>query len=473
MVLTDDNSNKSRESIHHAVASATQAFAGNALRPRSVRSALLRGLADAMDGAAVQLIAIADQETHLGVPRLTGEVARTTFQLRMFADLVDQGILDQPLLNPAVAGAPPVGHPALLRDYESLGPVAMFSASNFPFAFSVLGGDTASALAAGCPVIVKGHPGHPKLTQATVDLACQVIQTQGLPAGVLTLVDGEGIEIGQALVDHPRVSAVAFTGSVQGGLALWARCNARPRPIPFFGELGSINPIVAFESALSTDSQALAETLAGSITLGCGQFCTSPGLVFVPEGPVGDQFISQLVAALAKGSTHPMLHSGIQSHYEKRVGQVRAVGVETLVEPRPGCQAYVAQTDLATFVKSPTLQEEVFGSACLLVRVKTAKEICQGLEAVGGSLTVTLWGAEQPSDDIRSVLQTARQMAGRVLFASVPTGVAVAAGQHHGGPFPASTMPSTTSVGPDAMMRFLRPVCLQDAPQWVRESVHA
>jgi acyl-CoA reductase-like NAD-dependent aldehyde dehydrogenase len=465
--------NQHHELVDQAVISATQAFAGNALRSRPVRSALLRGLADAMDGAATELISIADQETNLGVPRLTGEVARTTFQLRMFADLVDKRSLDRPLLNPAVAGAPPVGHPSLLGDYEPLGPVAMFAASNFPFAFSVLGGDTASALAAGCPVIVKGHPGHPKLTQATVDLACRVVQSQGLPAGVLTLVDGEGIEVGQALVDHPQVSAVAFTGSVQGGLALWARCNARPRPIPFFGELGSINPIVAFESALSKDSQALAETLAGSITLGCGQFCTSPGLVFLPEGSIGDQFRDQLVAALAKGTTHPMLHSGIQAHYEKRVSQVRAVGVKTLVEPRPGCQAYVAQTDLATFVKSPTLQEEVFGSACLLVRVKTAKEICQGLEAVGGSLTVTLWGAEQPNDDVRQILQTARQMAGRVLFASVPTGVAVAAGQHHGGPFPASTMPSTTSVGPDAMMRFLRPVCLQDAPQWVQESIDA
>jgi acyl-CoA reductase-like NAD-dependent aldehyde dehydrogenase len=471
--LTNSKPNQHHETINHSVSSATQAFVGNVLRSRSVRSSLLRGLADAMDGAAAELIAIADQETHLGVPRLTGEVARTTFQLRMFADLVDQRSLDQPLVNPAIAGAPPVGHPALVRDYESLGPVAMFSASNFPFAFSVLGGDTASALAAGCPVVVKGHPGHPRLTRATVDLACQVVQSQGLPAGVLTLVDGEGIEVGQALVDHPNISAVAFTGSVQGGLALWARCNVRPRPIPFFGELGSINPIVAFDSALRKDSQALAETLAGSITLGCGQFCTSPGLVFVPDGLLGDQFRDQLVAALAKGATHPMLHSGIQSHYEKRVSQVKAAGVETLVEPRPGCQAYVAQTDLATFVKSPTLQEEVFGAACLLVRVKTAKEICQGLEAVGGSLTVTLWGAEQPNDDIRSVLQAARQMAGRVLFSSVPTGVAVAAGQHHGGPFPASTMPSTTSVGPDAMMRFLRPVCLQDAPQWVQESVHA
>lgn len=465
-------SNKS-ESIDQAVSQAAQAFWRDALRSRLVRSALLRGLADAMDAAAPELIAIANEETHLGVPRLTGEVARTTFQLRMFADLVDQRSLDQPLLNPAVAGTPPVGHPSLLRDYEPLGPVAMFAASNFPFAFSVLGGDTASALAAGCPVIVKGHPGHPKLTQATVDLARHVIQSQGLPAGVFTLVSGDGIEVGQVLVDHPQVSAVAFTGSVQGGLALWARCNARSRPIPFFGELGSINPIVAFESALSRDSQALAETLAGSITLGCGQFCTSPGLVFVPEGPLGDQFRDQLVAAFAKSATHPMLHSGIQAHYEKRVSQVKAVGIETLVEPRPGCQAYVAQTDLATFVKSPTLQEEVFGSACLLIRVKSAKEICQGLEAVGGSLTVTLWGANTPNDDVRQILQTARQMAGRVLFASVPTGVAVAAGQHHGGPFPASTMPSTTSVGPDAMMRFLRPVCLQDAPQWVQESVHA
>jgi acyl-CoA reductase-like NAD-dependent aldehyde dehydrogenase len=457
-------------SVDQAVALAKQAHEHNALGSRVTREALLRGLADALDASAAELIAVADAETHLGVPRLTGEVARTSFQLRMFADLVASAELDRVLVNPAVAGPPPAGHPALIRDYEALGPVAMFSASNFPFAFSVLGGDTASALAAGCPVVVKGHPGHAKLTERTVELAQSVVSSQGLHPGVFGLVSGEGVEVGQALVDHPQIAAVAFTGSVHGGLALWARCNARSRPIPFFGELGSINPIVAFESALAKDSQSLAETLAGSITLGCGQFCTSPGLVFLPAGKAGDQFAVQLEAALAKASTHAMLHPGIQAQYDRRLTQVRATGVETLVEPREGCQAYVAQTNLATFLASKTLQEEVFGSACLLVRVDSADQICQGLQAVGGSLTVTLWGADSPDNGVDQVLRVARQVAGRVLFASVPTGVAVAAGQHHGGPFPSSTMPSTTSVGPDAMMRFLRPICLQDAPQWVQET---
>ncbi len=459
--------------VHQAVSLAVMAHEQNSLGSRAKREALLRGLADALDGSAAELIAVADAETHLGVPRLTGEVARTSFQLRMFADLVASAELDNLLVNPAVAGPPPAGHPALIRDYEALGPVAMFSASNFPFAFSVLGGDTASALAAGCPVVVKGHPGHTKLTERTVELARSVVAAQGLHPGVFGLVAGEGVEVGQSLVDHPQIAAVAFTGSVHGGLALWARCNARPRPIPFFGELGSINPIVALEAALEKDSQALAETLAGSITLGCGQFCTSPGVVFLPAGALGDQFAAQLKAALAKASTHSMLHQGIQAQYDKRVSQVRAAGVQTLVEPRDGCQAYVAQTDLATFLASKTLQEEVFGSACLLVQVDSAEAVCQGLRAVGGSLTVTLWGADSPTNGVDQILRVARQVAGRVLFASVPTGVAVAAGQHHGGPFPSSTMPSTTSVGPDAMMRFLRPVCLQDAPQWVQESLHA
>lgn len=459
--------------VNQAVSLAVMAHEQNALGSRLKREALLRGLADALDGSAAELIAVADAETHLGVPRLTGEVARTSFQLRMFADLVASAELDNVMVNPAVAGPPPAGHPALIRDYEALGPVAMFSASNFPFAFSVLGGDTASALAAGCPVVVKGHPGHPKLTERTVELARSVVAAQGLHPGVFGLVTGDGVEVGQALVDHPQIAAVAFTGSVHGGLALWARCNARPRPIPFFGELGSINPIVALESALEKDSQALAETLASSITLGCGQFCTSPGVVFLPAGALGDQFAAELKAALTKASTHAMLHQGIQAQYDKRISQVRAAGVQTLVEPRDGCQAYVAQTDLATFLASKTLQEEVFGSACLLVQVDSVEQVCQGLRAVGGSLTVTLWGADSPTNGLDQILRVARQVAGRVLFASVPTGVAVAAGQHHGGPFPSSTMPSTTSVGPDAMMRFLRPVCLQDAPQWVQESLHA
>ena len=464
---------KTVSQVDKAVTSAKQTFSGGVLRSRSVRSRLLRGLADALDSEASELIVTADEETHLGAPRLTGEVARTTFQLRMFADLVDKKSLDNVLINEAVAGGPPAGHPFLIRDYEPLGPVAMFAASNFPFAFSVLGGDTASALAAGCPVIVKGHPGHPRLSQKTAELASKVVRAQKLPDDLFSLVKGDSIEVGQALVDHPNVAAVAFTGSVKGGGALWAQCNARAKPIPFFGELGSTNPIVVFEDALSKDSQALAETLAGSITLGCGQFCTSPGLVFLPEGSLGNQFKDYLVSALTKTSTHAMLYSGIQSHYDERLRQIDESGVRTLLRPREGCQAYVAEVDLETFVKNRSLQEEVFGSACLLVRVKSTEQICRGLLTVGGSLTVTLWGASHPNEAAREILKIARQIAGRILFNGVPTGVAVAAGQHHGGPFPASTMPATTSVGPDAMLRFLRPVCLQDAPPWIQESLYA
>jgi acyl-CoA reductase-like NAD-dependent aldehyde dehydrogenase len=435
--------------------------------PVARRSELLRGLADALDQAAAELVPIADSETSLGSARLNGEIARTTFQLRMFADIVDQGYGLHPIEDAAIGSLPPAGRPHLLKVAVGLGPVAMFSASNFPFAFSVLGGDTASALAAGCAVVVRAHPGHPALSAKTIALAQSVVNAQGLPKHLIQGVFGNGHDLGAALVDHPITAAVAFTGSVRGGIALMKRCNDRPIPIPFYGELGSVNPVVILPAALEGDIAQRANALAASITLGCGQFCTSPGILLVPNGAPGDELVGALVAALKTAATHPMLNSGIAQHYTERVEAMRHHGAQVLLAPDGDRRSFVAQTDIASFLNKPALRDEVFGPACLVIRTDGAAGIAQVLDAIGGSLTVTIWGAETPSDDARIILDHAKRIAGRVLFSGVPTGVAVTRAQQHGGPFPSSTLPSTTSVGWDAMLRFLRPVALQDPPGWV------
>jgi len=457
--------------IDQACQRAAAAADALAATPGAQRAALLRGLAVALEGARDTLVPLADQETHLGPARLNGELDRTAFQLRGFAERLEAGAHLAFSEDAAVAGAPPAGRPRLARARVPVGPVAMFAASNFPFAFSVLGGDTASALAAGCPVVIKAHPGHPALSRATFDLAAAVVASQGLPAGTLQLVQGAGVAVGVALVRHPALEAVAFTGSYQGGAALQREANARPRPIPFYGELGSINPVVALPNALAANGPALATTLAGSITLGCGQFCTSPGVVIVQDDDASRAFVRQLAEALAPARPHAMLHAGIRAHFEAGAARVQAhAGVRTLVAgdaaaatPQPRLYA----TDAATFIASEALREEVFGPSALVVTTRSFDETLAVLRAVQGSLTVTLWGADADTPGHRRLVRAAQAVAGRVLFAGVPTGVAVTAAQQHGGPWPSSTAAFTTSVGYAAMERFLRPVALQDAPPWL------
>ncbi|MES2938345.1 MAG: aldehyde dehydrogenase (NADP(+)) [Pseudomonadota bacterium] len=469
MTTIQDTTTEQLDAIVRAAAAAFDSFGGSSAVTRAL---LLRGLADALEAQRAALVALADEETQLGAARLNGELDRTAFQLRGFAEQVERGAAFAFTDDPAVAGAPPAGHPQLLRVRVPVGPVAMFSASNFPFAFSVLGGDTASALAAGCPVVVKSHPGHRALSRAVAQLARGVVAAQGLPAGVFGMVDGAGIDVGVALLKHPLVAAVAFTGSVRGGLALQEIARSRPRPIPFYGELGSVNPVVALPAALKARGAELAQALAGSITLGCGQFCTSPGVIVVPQGGDGDAFVAQLAELLKAAKPHAMLTPQIRAGFD--AGRAAWAGHPKLQRvldeaaadgqpPRP----FLAQLAAADFIADPTLHEEVFGPAALVVRVAGTAQAIEVLHAVGGSLTVTLWGAEEASDEVRALVRAATQVAGRVLFAGVPTGVAVTAGQQHGGPFPSSTAPFTTSVGWAALDRFLRPVALQDAPGWV------
>lgn len=456
--------------IDAAVQAAHAAFAAWQASEGRQRAALLQALAQALETDREALVALADQETGLGLPRLNGELDRTAFQLRRFATLAHNGVPFDFTDDPAVAGAPPTGHPAMMRVRVPLGPVAMFSASNFPFAFSVLGGDTASALAAGCSVVVKAHPGHPQTSLRVHGLVQQALAALGLPAGLVGMVQGAGHEVGVTLIQHPLIAAGAFTGSTRGGAALQAAARQRQRPIPFYGELGSINPVVATPAALQAGGEALAQTLAGSITLGCGQFCTNPGLLVFQRSAASSAFVQQLLAALQAQQPHAMLTQGMRRALDAGTRAQLDAGARALLHepveslnPRP----FLAEVDAATFITSETLHEEVFGPASLIVWTDSVAQTAQVLQAVGGSLTVTLWGAEQDTPETRALVRAAMTMCGRVLFAGVPTGVAVTAAQQHGGPWPSSTEPMSTSVGDAALERFLRPVALQDMPSWL------
>lgn len=463
------------EQIDAAVAAAASAADAFAATTNAQRAAFLRALAQALADNSAALLPVADRETALGLARLEGELARTAFQLRGFADAVEQGAAQAFLDDPAIAGAPPAGRPRLTRIQAPLGPVAVFAASNFPFAFSVLGGDSASAFAAGCPVVLKAHPGHPQLSRDVAAIACAVVAQCGLPAGVFQLVEGAAIEVGVQLVQAPAIAAVAFTGSFKGGTALARLAAERPRPIPFYGELGSVNPLVVLPAALSNGADALAQTLADSICLGAGQFCTSPGVIVVFKDGPGEAFVQQLRTRLAALAPHAMLNAGIRAAFERGIGQWRAhAKLQVLVDSAPregGPRPFLAQVDGAEFIADHALHEEVFGSAALIVRVDDSAQATAVLGAIGGTLTTTLWGVptgdELPEAALLALVRTAVQVSGRVLFSGVPTGVAVTAAQHHGGPFPASTAAFTTSVGYAAIERFLRPLALQDAPQWL------
>ena len=426
------------------------------------RARWLRAAADALDAHADELVAIADEETRLGETRLRGEVARTTGQLRLFASVVEEGSYLEITIDDADGAATPP-RPELRRMLTGVGPVAVFSASNFPFAFSVAGGDTASALAAGNPVVVKAHSGHPRLSERTAEIVAAALEAAGAPAGSLGLVEGR--EAGNALVQHPSIQAAGFTGSLGGGRALFDLATGREDPIPFYGELGSVNPVVLTPAAVARRGEALAQGLVASFTLGVGQFCTKPGVVFVPAGSGFDELVARLVPGASGG---PLLTDRITAAFPSGLAHLEADPSVSVVagsaEQAEGtAQPVVLRTDAAAVADRPeTLLEECFGPVTLLVEYADDAALQRALEAVPGSLTATLHAEDD--DAVDDVLEVLQRKAGRVLFAGWPTGVAVTWSQQHGGPWPATTS-LHTSVGATAIRRFLRPIVFQDAPQ--------
>jgi 2,5-dioxopentanoate dehydrogenase len=438
-------------------------------RDREARARLLDAAAEGLDAATETLVATADLETALGEARLRGEVGRTTGQLRRFAAVIRDGrYLDAVIDLADPATTPP--RPDLRRLLVPLGPVAVFGASNFPFAFSVAGGDTASALAAGCPVVAKAHPAHPGTSELVARIVADAVVAVGLPPGTFSLVHGAEPAIGQALVTDRRIRAVGFTGSFRGGRALVDAAATRPEPIPVYAEMGSTNPVVVTAAAAEADGAGIASALAGSLLLSMGQFCTKPGVVVVPPGDVGDRFVDALRDAVTDADLHPLLTPGIAEAFSRGVGDVVGQGdTEVLLRdgrdgPGTSRGPVLVQVGADAFLTDASLREERFGPFAIVVRA-SAGEVGDVVRSLGGVLVATAHlGPAERGAEVEALLEVLGEVAGRVLVGGVPTGVAVTAAQQHGGPYPATTTPGTTSVGDRAIGRWLRPVAYQDVP---------
>lgn len=445
-----------------AVAAAVGASAAVASARYEDRAARLQALADVLDEHSGELVPLAESETHLGDTRLIGEVARTSQQLRLFADVIcDGSFLEVAIDHPDPSATPPI--PDLRRMLIPLGPVAVFAASNFPFAFSVLGGDTASALAAGSPVVVKAHEGHPRLSRRVAALAIGALEQAGAPSGIFGLVEGR--EAGLALVEHPHVAAVGFTGSLAGGRYLLDVASRRPNPIPFYAELGSINPVVVTPGAASTRREEIAEGLLGSFTLGVGQFCTKPGIVFSPATAGLAKTVGERLSPNSKPLLNERIGSGFRDLLSALTGHQAVTVVAGGQEPDdPGFAApVVLGAAIEAVLRDPgRLLDEVFGPATLIIGYDSLDQVGEALAMMPGSLTATIHA--EPDEDVGDLVQAMSRVAGRVLYGGWPTGVAVSWAQHHGGPYP-STTSIHTSVGATAIRRWLRPVVYQTTPE--------
>lgn len=439
------------------ILAAADAAAGplGAALPRD-RASWIRATADALDAAADELVPIAMAETGLPEARLRGEVARSTGQMRMFADVLEDGILLEVVIDTADPDAVPVPRPDIRRTLIPLGPVLVFAASNFPFAFSVCGGDTASALAAGCPVVVKAHPGHPELSTRTAQVMTAALRQAGAPDGTLGLISG--IEIGVAALKDRRITAAGFTGSVPAGLALHEIAATRPDPIPFYGELGSLNPVFVTAAAVKARGAEIATGYVGSFTLGVGQFCTKPGLLFLPAG---HGLTDQLVDAVSNVPEARMLNEKIRDGFTSGLTRLKQ-NIATLSD---GAGATLLRTTVPELLnRRDELLEECFGPVSIVVEYADDAELVSGVEAFGGNLTATLHAEPEDADLARRLMPLLTERAGRVIWNGWPTGVAVTWAMHHGGPFPATVGSIHTSVGVTAARRFQRPVCYQDTP---------
>ncbi|WPN32735.1 aldehyde dehydrogenase (NADP(+)) [Pseudomonas sp. P5_109] len=445
--------------------SALDSYRATSLDPRAE---FLETIASEIEALGDELIDRAVAETGLPRPRILGERGRTCQQLRTFARTVRAGEWLDVRVDSALPERQPLPRADLRQRQVPLGPVAVFGASNFPLAFSVAGGDTASALAAGCPVIVKAHGAHPGTSELVGRAVARAVKLCGLHEGVFSLLYGSGREVGIALVTDPRIKAVGFTGSRSGGIALCNAAQARPEPIPVYAEMSSINPVLLFPAALQSRAESLAQGFVASLTQGAGQFCTNPGLVIARQGPDLQRFISTAAELVQRSAAQTMLTPGIFNAYESGVGSLaehaQTVATGLRGETPNQCQAHLFVTHASDFLANPALQAEVFGAASLIVQCASDDEIGQVLEHLEGQLTATLQLDDGDLESARALLPTLERKAGRLLVNGWPTGVEVCDAMVHGGPFPATSDARSTSVGTAAILRFLRPVCYQDFP---------
>ncbi len=462
--------------VGRALDLAAEAFVDYRTRPAAERATFLETIATEIEALGDALLQRVVAETGLPLGRVTGERGRTCGQLRLFATLVREGSWVDARIDPAMPDRQPLPRADIRRMLLPLGPVVVFGSSNFPLAFSAAGGDTASALAAGCPVVVKAHRAHPGTAELVAGAINRAAATCGLPAGVFSLIHGGGSTVGIEMVKHPATTAVGFTGSHTAGRALFDAAAARPHPIPVFAEMSSLNPVFLFPGAIAERSAAIAQGLVGSFTLGVGQFCTKPGLVFALRGAATDGFLANFADLVRAAPCGTMLTAGIRDAFLDNKGKVAAVdGVEAFAagtaavdQNRTEAQPAVARTTAAHFLRHPELATEAFGPFTLVVIGENAAELTACAEALEGQLTATVHATLAEADAARRLLGVLERKAGRVLVNGFPTGVEVCPAMNHGGPYPATSDVRYTSVGTGAILRFARPVCYQGlADAWL------
>jgi alpha-ketoglutaric semialdehyde dehydrogenase len=457
------------DDVETACALADAAFDAYRQTDLETRATFLEAIAQNLTDGGGAIVERAMRETGLPRARLEGELGRTTGQLRLFARVLrDGGFLDLRLDSALPERTPPRSD--LRLTHMPLGPVVVFGASNFPLAFSVAGGDTAAALAAGCPVIVKAHPAHPGASELAGRAIQQALAALDLPEGVFSLLFDSGLDVGKALVVDPRVQAVGFTGSRSGGMALMALAQSRSQPIPVFAEMSSINPVILLPGALEARGEAIGKAFVAALTLGAGQFCTNPGLVLAIEGPELEAFLSCVVDATAQTEAAAMLTPGIHDAYARGVAALADnPAVEVLARGLAGeagaGQAALFSTSAERFLADPALAHEVFGASSVLVRCQDLASLEQVVRSLEGQLTVSVHAVESDLEAAARLMPLLERRAGRILFNGFGTGVEVCDAMVHGGPFPATSDGRSTSVGSLAIMRFLRPICYQDTPQ--------
>ncbi|WP_415714711.1 aldehyde dehydrogenase (NADP(+)) [Roseibium sp.] len=456
------------EQVDAACRAAEEAFWTYGHTSREERARFLNTIADEIEARAYAITEIGTSETGLPEARLQGERGRTTGQLRTFAQHILNGDYLDRRHDTALPDRQPLPRPDIKLVQRPVGPVAVFGASNFPLAFSTAGGDTAAALAAGCPVVVKGHSAHPGTGEIVADAIDAAVKACNMPAGVFSLIQGGNRAVGQALVQHPDIAVVGFTGSLGGGRALFDLCAKRPVPIPFFGELGSVNPMFLLPAAISERGKAIAEGWAGSLTMGAGQFCTNPGIALVIDGADTDAFIQAATDALADKGKQTMLTDGIAEAYRSGTRRVSgSTGIRELIgtacDTREAAP-YLFETSGDAWLANEELAEEVFGPLGIVVRVRDEAQLLEIAKHLQGQLTCTLHLNDADQDLAARLMPVLERKAGRILANGFPTGVEVSDAMVHGGPYPASTNFGATSVGTLAIRRFLRPVSFQNMP---------
>jgi len=454
--------------VDAACIAAEAAFASYSATTREERAVFLERIATEIDARGAQITDIGSAETGLPTARIEGERGRTTAQLRLFASHIRAGDYLDRRTDVALPDRKPLPRPEIRMIQRPVGPVAVFGASNFPLAFSVAGGDTASALAAGCPVVVKGHSAHPGTSEIVAQAILAAIKACGLHAGVFSLVQGGRRDVGEALVRHPLIHAVGFTGSLAGGRALYDICASRPNPIPFFGELGSVNPMFLMPHALAARGAQIGTGWAGSLSMGAGQFCTNPGIAVIVDGPDADMFVAAATAALELVGAQTMLTDGIASAYRQGRDRIAAtVGVQevlTSVCDMRQATPYLYSVSGDDWLANHVLGEEVFGPLGLVLRVRDMAQMLEIAQSLQGQLTATLHLDPADTDHARPLVPVLERKAGRLLANGFPTGVEVCDAMVHGGPYPASTNFGATSVGTLSIRRWLRPVAWQNFP---------